>query len=79
MRPLRGDRQPASNNTAEELVRLSPPSTLSLEQALEFLREDECAEVTPVSVRLRKVVLPQADRARQRSRARDQEASLVGD
>jgi GTP-binding protein len=67
------------SSTAEELVRLSPPSTLSLEQALEFLREDECAEVTPVSVRLRKVVLPQADRARQRSRARDQEASLVGD
>jgi GTP-binding protein len=50
-----------------------------LEQALEFLREDECAEVTPQSVRLRKVQLSQPDRARVRARARDQEASLAGD
>ena len=67
------------SSTAEELVRLSPPTLLSLEQALEFLREDECAEVTPVSVRLRKVVLPQADRARQRSKARDQEPASPND
>ncbi|MGH9105843.1 MAG: translational GTPase TypA [Acidimicrobiales bacterium] len=58
------------SSTAEELVRLSPPRPLSLEQALEFLREDECAEVTPASVRLRKVVLAQADRARLRARPR---------
>ncbi|HXW81292.1 MAG TPA: translational GTPase TypA [Acidimicrobiales bacterium] len=63
------------SSTAEELVRLTPPTVLSLEQALEFLREDECAEVTPASVRLRKVVLSQADRARLRARARDQEAA----
>jgi GTP-binding protein len=63
------------SSTAEELVRLSPPRSLSLEQALEFLREGECAEVTPVSVRLRKVVLPQADRGRMRARSRDQEPS----
>jgi GTP-binding protein len=66
------------SSTAEELVRLSPPAMLSLEQALEFLREDECAEVTPVSVRLRKALLPQAERARLRSRARDQEPASIG-
>jgi GTP-binding protein len=65
------------SSTAEELVRLSPPRTLSLEQALEFLREDECAEVTPVSVRLRKVLLPKAERGRLLARSRDQEASLA--
>ena len=55
------------SSTAEELVRLIPPRLLSLEQALEFIREGECAEVTPVSVRLRKVVLDQSERARRRS------------
>jgi len=60
------------SSTAEELVRLTPPRLLSLEQALEWVREDECAEVTPLSVRLRKSVLPQADRARLRARQRDQ-------
>jgi len=62
------------SSTSEELVRLTPAVDLSLEQALEFLREDECAEVTPVGVRLRKVVLAAADRGRQRGRSRDQEA-----
>jgi GTP-binding protein TypA/BipA len=57
------------SSTSEELVRLTPATLLSLEQALEFLREDECAEVTPQSVRLRKVVLAHSDRARQKSRA----------
>ena len=60
------------SSTSEELVRLTPATSLSLEQALEFLREDECAEVTPLSVRLRKVTLPQAQRGRARARARDQ-------
>ena len=45
------------SSTADELVRLVPMRTLSLDQALEFLREDECVEVTPHSVRLRKVLL----------------------
>ena len=49
---------------AEELVRLIPKLQLSLEQALEFLREDECVEVTPNHVRLRKVLLPQQERAK---------------
>src|SRR5919198_4414079 len=52
------------SSTAEELVRLIPPRALSLEQALEFVREDECAEVTPKSVRLRKTELSQLGRAR---------------
>jgi GTP-binding protein len=43
--------------SAEELVRLIPPRPLSLEQALEFIRADECVEVTPRSIRLRKVEL----------------------
>ena len=43
--------------SADELVRLVPPTLLSLEQALEFLAEDEQLEVTPESYRLRKRVL----------------------
>jgi GTP-binding protein len=58
------------SSTADELERLSPHLQLSLEQALEFIVEDECVEVTPQSVRLRKVVLDQAIRGRQRSRDR---------
>jgi GTP-binding protein len=54
---------------AEELVRLVPHRELSLEQALEFIREDECVEVTPQSVRLRKVVLDAAQRTRLAKRA----------
>jgi GTP-binding protein len=52
------------SSTSEELVRLIPHRELSLEQALEFIREDECVEVTPHRVRLRKVALPAHDRAR---------------
>ncbi|WP_017570871.1 translational GTPase TypA [Nocardiopsis halotolerans] len=50
--------------TGDELVRLVPPRRLSLEQALEFCREDECVEVTPEHVRIRKVVLDQKERGR---------------
>jgi GTP-binding protein len=52
------------SSTAEELERLVPPRRLSLEQSLEFCREDECVEVTPNAVRLRKVVLDAATRGR---------------
>jgi len=45
------------SSTADELVRLIPPRLLSLEQALEFIGDDECVEVTPNHVRLRKVQL----------------------
>jgi GTP-binding protein len=50
------------SSTADELVRLIPPRPLSLEQALEFIREDECVEVTPASIRLRKVELSASKR-----------------
>jgi GTP-binding protein len=58
------------SSTAEELVRLIPPRLLSLEQALEFIREDECIEVTPKQVRLRKAILDQADRGRRTANAK---------
>jgi GTP-binding protein len=59
------------SSTAEELVRLIPHRELSLEQALEFVREDEAVEVTPKSVRLRKAILPADDRGKARARARE--------
>ena len=55
---------------SDEAVRLVPHHRLSLDQALEFIRDDECVEVTPTSVRLRKVVLDQAERGRRAKRAR---------
>jgi GTP-binding protein len=57
-------------STGEELERLVPPRLMSLEQALEYCRTDECIEVTPEAVRLRKVVLSAGTRARDRARAR---------
>jgi GTP-binding protein len=59
-------------STSDELVRLIPFRQLSLEQALEFCREDECVEVTPAAVRIRKVVLNAQDREKMRSRNRPQ-------
>jgi GTP-binding protein len=58
------------SSTAEELVRLIPPRQMSLEQALEFIGEDECVEVTPAGVRLRKLTLDRSERARRAARAR---------
>ena len=58
------------SSTADELERLTPPIPLSLEQALEFIADDECVEVTPKAVRLRKVVLDASRRGRLRGRAR---------
>ncbi len=56
--------------TSEVLERLIPARKLSLEQSLEFCREDECVEVTPDAVRLRKLVLAQNERARTAARAK---------
>jgi GTP-binding protein len=53
------------SSTADQLVRLIPKRELSLDQALEFLRADECVEVTPHAVRLRKTVLDVTDRRKQ--------------
>jgi GTP-binding protein len=55
-------------STSDELVRLIPHKQLSLEQALEFCREDECVEVTPATVRIRKVVLDAQQRYRSAKR-----------
>lgn len=57
----------ASADTTENVV---PPRRLSLEQSLEFCRDDECIEVTPDTVRIRKVVLDQKQRGRAASRAK---------
>jgi GTP-binding protein len=58
------------SSTAESFEKLIPARQLSLEQALEIIAEDECAEVTPIHVRLRKVTLDQTIRARAAKRAR---------
>ena len=62
------------SSTAEELERLTPPRQMSLEECLEFAREDECVEVTPEIVRIRKVELDQNLRARITSRLKKQDA-----
>ena len=60
------------SSTADETEKLIPPRKLSLEQALEFCREDECVEVTPSAVRIRKVILDQQTRGRQAARRKHQ-------
>jgi GTP-binding protein len=58
------------SSTSDEFERLVPARRLSLEQCLEFCRDDECVEVTPTAVRLRKVVLDQVERGRAAARAK---------
>ncbi|MBV7700509.1 translational GTPase TypA [Streptomyces sp. TRM70350] len=58
------------SSTADVTESIVPPRKLSLEQSLEFCRDDECVEVTPEAVRIRKVVLDQRERARAASRAK---------
>jgi GTP-binding protein len=55
---------------SDEAEKLIPPKKLNMEGALEFCREDECVEVTPAVVRIRKVTLDGAERARATSRAK---------
>ncbi len=55
---------------ADEMERLIPPKLLNMEQALEFCREDECIEVTPTMVRVRKVIFDGNERARLASKAK---------
>ena len=52
------------SSTSDVLVRLTPPKPLTLESAIEFLRTDECVEITPNSIRLRKVELDKNDRVK---------------
>ena len=58
------------SSTGDELERLTPPRRLTLEECLEFARDDECVEVTPTITRIRKVVLDQTERARLTARAK---------
>ena len=62
------------SSTGDELERLVPPRAFSLEQSLEFCRGDECLEVTPKSVRIRKVSLDANERAKLRNRAKKDNA-----
>ena len=55
----------------DDSVRLVPPKTFSLEQALEYINEDELVEVTPQSIRMRKKTLDKTQRSRERSRAKN--------
>ncbi|HEX7660164.1 MAG TPA: translational GTPase TypA, partial [Pseudonocardiaceae bacterium] len=58
------------SSTGDELERLARPRKLVLEEALEFCASDECVEVAPQVVRVRKVTLSAAERAKERSRAK---------
>ena len=58
------------SSTGDELERLTPPRRLTLEESLEFAREDECVEVTPGVIRIRKVVLKAEERAKMAARAK---------
>jgi GTP-binding protein len=62
------------SSTADTFEKLTPSRKLTLEECLEFAREDECVEVTPEVVRIRKVILDQTERARQLSRSKKQNA-----
>ncbi|HEX7834329.1 MAG TPA: translational GTPase TypA [Pseudolysinimonas sp.] len=61
-------------STSDVFERMTPSRKLTLEECLEFAREDECVEVTPEVVRIRKVVLDQTERARTLSRMKKQDA-----
>ena len=57
-------------SSGDVLVPLIPHKQMSMEQSLEFCREDECLEVTPATVRLRKVVLDKTEREKTRGRSK---------
>jgi GTP-binding protein len=61
-------------STSDVFERMTPSRKLTLEECLEFAREDECVEVTPEVVRIRKVILDQTERARTLSRLKKQDA-----
>ncbi len=63
------------SSTADEGIRLTPPQIFSLEQAMEYIEDDELVEVTPKAIRMRKKILDRSERDRAAKRSRDQEAS----
>ena len=67
------------SSTSDVLVRLDAHRKLTLDEALEFVREDEAVEVTPASVRMRKVVLGKVERLKaMRTRASERADARVG-
>lgn len=62
------------SSTAEEGIQLSPPVVFSLEQAMEYIADDELVEVTPKAIRMRKKILDRSERERAAKRSRDQVA-----
>ncbi|MEV7398589.1 translational GTPase TypA [Aeromicrobium sp. NPDC092404] len=67
---VREKKQTNVRSNADEFEKLVPPRKLSLEQSLEFCREDECVEVTPANVRIRKIILDATERDRANRRAK---------
>jgi GTP-binding protein len=63
------------SSTADTFESMTPPRQLSLEESLEFARDDECVEVTPEKVRIRKVILDATERGRALSRLKRQDAN----
>ena len=63
------------SSTSDTFESMTPPRTLTLEESLEFARDDECVEVTPEKVRIRKVVLDATERGRAAARAKRQDAN----
>ncbi|MCO7201919.1 translational GTPase TypA [Microbacterium sp. CnD16-F] len=62
------------SSTSDSFESMTPPRVLTLEESLEFARDDECVEVTPEKVRIRKVVLDATERGRAASRLKRQDA-----
>ncbi|MDQ0613392.1 GTP-binding protein [Microbacterium sp. W4I4] len=62
--------------SSDSFESMTPPRLLTLEESLEFARDDECVEVTPESVRIRKVILDQTVRGRETSRQKRQDANV---
>ena len=58
-------------SSSDETIRLTPPRVFSLEQAMEYIEDDELVEVTPGSIRLRKKILDKSDRERMAKRSKD--------
>ncbi|MDR6691268.1 GTP-binding protein [Microbacterium sp. 1154] len=63
------------SSTSDSFESMTPPRVLTLEESLEFARDDECVEVTPEKVRIRKVVLDATERGRAASRLKRQDAN----
>ena len=63
-----GEQSPGASMTKEEKMRIAPAVKLTLEEALEYIQSDEYVEVTPKSIRLRKIYLNENDRKRERNK-----------